>query len=107
MCYNRAMSEYLSFNQSGQWELHKSTNDKTGDQIEPKSDYQPGSKKFAARTQSQVNGDLPKDIGQKGTLHDTNGGDVPKGGRVNIKAVVKPARPMESQFTARNPGTGD
>lgn len=101
------MSEYLAFNKGGQWELHKATNDKTGDQVEPKSDYKPGSATFAARTGSQLNGDLPKDTGQKGTLHDTNGGDVPKGGRVNIKAVVKPARRMESQYTARNPGVGN
>lgn len=101
------MSEYLSFNKCGQWELHKATNDKTGDQVEPKSDYKPGSKTFAARQTSQLNGDLPKDNGQKGTLHDTNGGQVPKNERVNIKQVVKPARAMQSQFTARNPGVGD
>lgn len=101
------MSEYITFNKCGQWELHKATNDNTGDQVQPKSDYKPGSKTYAARSASQLNGDLPKDYGQKGTLHDTNGGDVPKGGRVNIKAVTKPAREMQSQFTARNPGTGD
>lgn len=101
------MSEYLSFNKCGQWELHKATNDKTGDQVEPKSDYMPEGKPFKARQTSQLNGDLPKDNGQKGSLHDTNGGDVPKAGRVNIKAVVKPAREMQSQFTARNPGVGD
>lgn len=101
------MSEYLAFNSMGQWDLHKSTNDKTGDQVAPKSDYKPGSKTFAARSSSSLTGDLPKDTGQKGTLHDTNGGDVPKGGRVNIKAVVKPARQMQSQYTTRNPGSGD
>lgn len=101
------MSEYITFNKCGQWELHKATNDKTGDQEQPKSDYAPGSKTFAARNASQLNGDLPKDNGTKGALHDTNGGDVPKGGRVNIKQVVKPARQMQSQYTARNPGVGD
>lgn len=101
------MSEYLTFNKSGQWELHKSTNDNSGDDKQPKTDYKPGSKTFAARNSSQLNGDLPKDNGTKGALHDTNGGDVPKGGRVNIKAVVKPARQMQSQYTARNPGVGD
>ena len=98
------MSEYLAFSKSGQWELHKATGEPLQ---EPKSDYKPGSATFAARTTSELNGDLPKDIGQKGTLHDTNGGDVPKAGRVNIKAVVKPARQMQSQYTARNPGVGD
>jgi hypothetical protein len=101
------MSEYLSFNKSGQWELHKATNSKTGDQVQPKSDYASDSKPYKARTKSNIDGNLPKDNGQKGTLHDTNSGDVPKGGRVNIKQVVKPAREMQSQFTARNPGTGD
>lgn len=98
------MSEYLAFSKSGQWELHKTTGKLMA---EPKSDYKPGSATFAARTGSELSGDLPKDLGQKGTLHDTNGGDVPKGGRVDIKAVVKPARRMESQYTARNPGVGN
>lgn len=101
------MSEYLTFNKCGQWELHKATNDKTGDEVEPKSDYMTGSKKFSAREGANLRGDLPKDNGQKGTLHDAGGGKVPKGGRVDIKQVVKPAQPMESQFTARNPGVGN
>lgn len=99
------MSEYLAFNKSGQWELHKATN--PDNDKAPKSDYTPGSATYAARSASSLNGDLPKDLGQKGTLHDTNGGDVPKGGRVNIKAVTKPARQMQSQHNARNPGVGD
>lgn len=98
------MSEYLAFNSGGQWELHKATREPAE---EPKSDYKPGSATYTARTKSNLDGNLPKDIGQKGTLHDTNGGDVPKGGRVNIKAVVKPARQMQSQYNARNPGIGD
>ena len=98
------MSEYLAFSKSGQWELHKAT---AKPMTQPKSDYKPGSATFAARTGSALNGDLPKDLGQKGTLHDTNGGDVPKGGRVDIIAKTKPARRMESQFTARNPGVGN
>lgn len=101
------MSEYLSFNKSGQWELHKATNNKTGDQVQPKSDYTSESKPFRARESSSLNGDLPKDTGRKGSLHDHNGGDVPKSGRVDIKQVVKPAREMQSQYTARNPGVGD
>ena len=98
------MSEYLTFNNSGQWELHKST---APDLKQPKSDYKPGSATYAARSKNSITGDLPKDTGQKGSLKDFGGGDVPKGGRVNIKQVVKPARRMESQFTARNPGVGD
>ncbi len=98
------MSEYLTFNKCGQWELHKATGDGLK---QPKSDYKPGSATFAARTQHNLNGDLPKDTGQKGSLKDFGGGDVPKGGRVDIKQVVKPARRMESQYTARNPGVGN
>lgn len=101
------MSEYLAFNKSGQWELHKATNPKTADEVAPKSDYKPGSATYAARTKSNLDGNLPKDLGQKGTLHDHSGGDVPKGGRVDIKAVTKPARQMQSQHNARNPGIGD
>ena len=101
------MSEYLTFNKSGQWELHKSTNDKTGDEVAPKSDYKEGSKTFRATHSSELNGDLPKDNGQKGTLKDFNGGEVPKGGRVDEKAKTTPARQMQSQYTARNPGVGD
>lgn len=101
------MQEYLTFNKCGQWELKKATNEKTGDQVEPKSDGIDGNVPFKARSSSSLDGNLPKDTGQKGALHDTNGGDVPKAERVNIKAVVKPARNMQSQFTARNPGVGD
>lgn len=101
------MSEYVTFNKSGQWELHKATNDKTGDESQPKSDYKPGNAPFKARNASNLTGELPKDNGQKGTLHDNGGGQTPKAGRVDIKAVVKPARQMQSQFTARNPGVGD
>ncbi len=100
-------AEYLSFNKSGQWELHKATNTNDGSDKAPKSDYKPGSAKFAARAPANLNGDLPKDLGQKGTLHDTNSGHVPKGGRVDIKEVVKPARRMESQHNARDPGVGN
>jgi hypothetical protein len=98
------MSEYLAFNKSGQWELHKATGP---DLKEPKSDYKPGSATYATRTKTNHEGRLPKDIGQKGSLHDHGGGQVPKGGRVDIKQVVKPARQMESQHNARNPGIGD
>jgi len=101
------MSEYLAFNKSGQWELHKATNTKTGDEVEPKSDYKPGNAPYKVRGGADLKGDLPKDIGQKGTLHDTGGGVRPKGEAVQIKQVVKPFRPMQSQYTARNPGTGD
>lgn len=101
------MSEYLSFNKSGQWELHKATSTNDGSDKAPNSDYKPGSSKFAARAPANLNGELPRDNGQKGTLHDTGSGKVPKAGRVDIKEVVKPARHMESQHNARNPGVGN
>ena len=100
------MSEYLSFNKSGQWELHKATNDKTGDQVEPKSDYKPGSEEYKVFRGAALNGDLHEDRGQKGTLHDTNGGARPKNG-TNWKNAAKPFKENASQFTERNPGVGD
>lgn len=100
------MSEYLTFNKSGQWELHKATNDNDGAEKEPKSDYKPGSKKFQTFGGANLQGDLPKDFGQKGNLHDTGGGVRPKN-QTNWEKVGKPIKPMESQFNSRNPGVGD
>ena len=99
--------EYLTFNKCGQWELHKATNANTSDEVRPHSDESDNNEPFKARNKSNLDGNLPKDNGRKGWLHDANGGDVPKGGRVDIKQVTKPARNMQSQFTARNPGVGN
>jgi hypothetical protein len=101
------MSEYLSFQKNGQWELHKATNDHTGDQMAPKDMDKPGNKPYKVYNGADLTGQLPKDIGQKGTLHDTNGGLRPKAEHPNYKNVGKPNRPMDSYYTARNPGVGD
>lgn len=100
------MSEYLSFNKSGQWELHKATNANDGTDKEPKSDYSKQGQDYKVYSGNNLNGDLPKDHGQKGTLHDTNGGKRPKN-QTNWDKVGKPSREMESVYNARNPGVGD
>ena len=97
------MSEYLAFNKSGQWELHKATNTSPSD---PKSDYKPGSKQFKVFGGPALNGDLHEDHGQKGSLHDFSGGHRPKN-QTNWKNVGLPHKENASVFTARNPGVGD
>lgn len=99
------MSEYLSFNKGGQWELHKATNPDTPDEVEPKSDYKPGSKKYDVFRGAALTGDLHEDHGQKGTLHDTGSGKRPK--QINWQNVGKPSKDNESVYTERNPGVGD
>ena len=100
------MSEYLSFNKSGQWELHKATNNNDGTDKEPKSDYKPGSKDFNVFRGSNLDGDLHEDRGQKGSLKDFNGGTRPKN-QTNWKNAGKPSKASESVHNARNPGVGD
>ena len=100
------MSEYLTFNKCGQWELHKATNTNDGTDKEPKSDYKPGSKEYKVFRGSALNGDLHQDFGQKGTLHDNNGGVRPKNG-VNFKNAAKPFHEEASVYNERNPGVGD
>lgn len=99
------MSEYLTFNKSGQWELHKATNANDGTDTEPKSDYQPGSKEYKVFRGATLNGDLHADHGQKGMLHDTGSGKRPK--QINWKNVAKPSRNAASVHNERNPGIGD
>lgn len=98
------MSEYLAFSKSGQWELHKATNDHTSDQTPPKSP-EPG-KPYKVYRGAALNGDLHVDHGQKGSLHDFNGGAKPKEDKVNWKNAGKPARPLDSVYEERNPGYG-
>lgn len=100
------MSEYLAFSKSGQWELHKATNDHTGDQSPPKSEGKPGNKPYQVYRGAAINGDLHTDHGQKGTLHDFNGGAKPKNGTVNWKNAGKPPKPLDSAYDERNPGVG-
>lgn len=99
------MSEYLSFNKSGQWELHKATNHNDGTDKEPKSDYKPGSKDYKVFRGSALDGDLHEDHGQKGSLKDFSGGQRPK--QINWKNVGKPSKNNESVHNERNPGVGD
>lgn len=99
------MSEYLTFNKSGQWNLHKATNFNTAEEVSPKSDYKPGSKKYGVFRGAALNGDLHEDHGQKGTLHDTGSGVRPK--QINWKNVGRPRKDNESVYTERNPGVGD
>jgi len=89
--------EYLSFNKSGQWELHKA---------EPKSDYKPGNKPFKVFNGAALSGDLHEDRGNKGTLHNFGGGSRPKN-QTNWQNVGKPSKDNQSVYTERNPGVGD
>lgn len=100
------MSEYLAFNKSGQWELHKATSFNDGSDKEPKSDYATGNKPYKVFRGGALNGDLLADHGQKGSLHDFNGGARNKNG-INWNNAAKPHKENQSAFTARNPGVGD
>jgi len=92
--------EYLSFNKSGQWELHKAE-----EKHEPNSDYKPKSKEFQVHHGAALNGDLHQDFGQKGTLHNTGSGVRPK--QINWQNVGVPNKPVASVYNERNPGVGD
>lgn len=96
--------EYLTFNKSGQWELHKSTNANDGTDKEPKSDYKNG-KQYQVFRGNTVTGELHEDRGQKGTLHDYGGGVRPK--QINWANVGRVGKPVESVYNERNPGVGN
>ena len=98
------MSEYLAFSKSGQWELHKATNDHTSDQTPPKSPN-PG-KPYQVFRGATLNGDLHQDNGTKGSLRDFNGGARPKENKVNFKNADKLSHPLDSVYEERNPGDG-
>lgn len=99
------MSEYLAFNKSGQWELHKATNFNDGDSKAPK--VVGAGKPFKVFRGAALNGDLHEDKGQRGSLHDFNGGTRPKAQRVNWNNVGKPEHPVDSMYSERNPGQGE
>jgi hypothetical protein len=105
------MSEYLSFNKSGQWELHKGSplNDTLHQSEEkktpPKSDYKPKSKEFQVHHGATLNGDLHADYGQKGSLHNSGHGVRPK--QINWENAGVPSRSAASVYNERNPGVGD
>jgi hypothetical protein len=99
------MSEYLSFNKSGQWELHKATSPSDGVDKPPKSDYKSGSKQYKVFDGQAKDGNLHADHGTKGSLRDFGGGQRPK--QINWKNAGKPAHTMESVYNERNPGDGD
>ena len=83
------MSEYLSFNKSGQWELHKS------------ADKQP----FKVFSGQAKDGNLHEDHGTKGSLRGGMSSGRKKG--INWENAGKPAHNMESVANERNPGVGD
>jgi hypothetical protein len=101
------MSEYLSFNTAGQWELHKSTNPRTGDDNPPKDMDKPGNKPFQVYHGNAMVGSLHADHDTRGELHDFGGGIRPKADRVNWKNAGKPAHPTDSMYSERNPGVGE
>ena len=83
------MSEYLSFNKCGQWELHKAD------------------KPFKVYSGQAITGELHEDRGEGGMLHNFGGGKRPKAARVNWENAGKPAHNMDSVANERNPGVGD
>ena len=99
------MSEYITFNKCGQWELHKATNADDGTDKEPKSDYKTGSKQAKVFHGNAKDGNLHEDRGRKGSLNDHGGGLRPK--QINWDNVGKPSHDMESVYNERNPGAGD
>lgn len=82
------MSEYLSFNKSGQWELHKATGEK-----------------FKVFSGNAKDGELHADHGTKGSLRGILSGNKKKG--INWENAGKPPHNMESVANERNPGVGD
>ena len=93
-------NEYLSFNQRGQWTLHKA-----GHKSAPRSDYKPGSKEFQVHHGAALTGELHADYGQKGTLHNTGYGVRPK--QINWENVGVVSAPSASVYNERNPGVGN
>jgi len=83
------MSEYLSFNKSGQWELHKAAIDKP----------------FKVFSGQAKDGNLHEDHGTKGSLRGGMSSGRKKG--INWENAGKPAHNMESVANERNPGVGD
>jgi hypothetical protein len=93
--------EHITFAKNGQWTLHKHL-------LEPKGvEGSATDKPYKTYASSNREGNLPKDFGQKGTLHNFNQGNTPKPeGRMNPRKVGKDHHKMNSVFEARNPGTG-
>ena len=85
--------EYTKLNALGQWELCKAKADKP----------------YEVFGGASVNGELHEDHGQKGTLHNFNGGDRPKPKGVwNKRHVIQPTpHPEHSVASERNPGLGN
>lgn len=101
------MSEYLSFNKCGQWELHKATNFNDADSTPPKNINEgPHDKPFKVYRGNAKDGELHADFNQRGMLHDHNGGLRPKAQRINWKNVGKPSQPLDSVYAEHNPGVG-
>jgi hypothetical protein len=99
------MSEYLSFNQHGQWSLHKNTG---GPALSPpKTDYTPGSKKRHTHTSTALEGKLREDFGTKGSLRDFGAGHISNTTRTDFKNVGKPIHYVESSYNEQHPGVGD
>ena len=96
------MSEYLSFNKCGQWELHKTT--QATPEAAPKRPDASG-KPFKVYRGAALRGELPKDNGQRGTLHDTGAGLRPKHGHTKQMNIGKPSQATPSMFDANNPGS--
>ena len=100
------MSEYLSFNSLGQWELHKAIGDAGSLMAPPKDEGVPGNKPFKVFRGKALTGELHEDFGQRGALKDFGGGKRPKANKINWKNVGKPHKNVDSVYDERNPGVG-
>lgn len=96
-------AEYLTFNKGGQWELRKATAPNSADEHPPADDYTSHNKPYKSFRTNQ--GELHEDHGQKGTLHDFNGGKTPK--HRDQRKATTPHHNVQSFYNERNPGVGD
>lgn len=97
------MSEYLAFNKSGQWELHKATNYHDGDNVAP---HTADSRPFNVFQGHSMTGELHADHGSQGSLHDFNGGIRPKAQHTKPARIGQPTHPIDSQYSDHHPGDG-
>ena len=100
-------SEYLTFNQGSQWQLHKAVGDTGYLGEEPKSNAVPGNRQYKVYRGKALTGELHQDFGQRGVLHDYGAGKKPKAEKINWKNVDKPHHDVNSVYNERNPGVGD
>lgn len=96
--------EYLSFQKNGQWDLHKTTNDRDAETVAP---HTADTRPFNVFQGHSMTGELHTDHGTQGSLHDFGGGIRPKAEHTKISRIGKPIHPVDSMYSDRNPGIGN